>query len=249
MTRFREKVVVITGGSSGIGLAAAQLFVAEGAHVYITGRRQGELDAAVAAIGRHVTAVQADASLPADLQRLYRTVGDHHGRIDVVFANAGIVVGGAIGELTEAQYSRQFDTNVKGVLFTVQLALPLMAAGGAVVLNASISGSMGYPASSLYSASKAAVRSFARTWAVDLKDRGIRVNAVSPGPTETGVLEASGYTTDQVIEVKAQLASSIPMGRMGRAEEVARAVLFLASDDSSFITASELFVDGGIAQV
>lgn len=249
MTRFREKVVVITGGSSGIGLAAAQLFVAEGAHVYITGRRQGELDAAVAAIGRHVTAVQADASLPADLQRLYRTVGDHHGRIDVIFANAGIVVGGAIGELTEAQYSRQFDTNVKGVLFTVQLALPLMAAGGAVVLNASISGSMGYPASSLYSASKAAVRSFARTWAVDLKDRGIRVNAVSPGPTETGVLEASGYTTDQVIEVKAQLASSIPMGRMGRAEEVARAVLFLASDDSSFITASELFVDGGIAQV
>lgn len=249
MNRFQEKVVVITGGSSGIGLAAAKSFVAEGAHVYITGRRQGELDAAAAAIGHHVTAVQADASLPSDLQRLYRIVDDHHGRIDVVFANAGIVVGGALGNLTEEQYSRQFDVNVKGVLFTVQLALPLMAAGSAVVLNASISGSMGYPASSLYSASKAAVRSFARTWAVDLKDRGIRVNAVSPGPTETGVLEASGYTADRVIEVKAQLASSIPMGRMGRAEEVARAVLFLASDDSSFITASELFVDGGIAQV
>jgi NAD(P)-dependent dehydrogenase (short-subunit alcohol dehydrogenase family) len=249
MKRFHEKVVVITGGSSGIGLAAAKLFVAEGAHVYITGRRQAELDAAAAAIGHDVTAVQADSSIPADLQRLYRTVGDHHGRVDVVFANAGMVVSGAIGGLSEEQYGRQFDVNVKGVLFTVQLALPLMGAGGAIVLNASIVGSKGYAATSLYSASKAAVRSFARTWTIDLKDRGIRVNAVSPGPTETGVLEASGYTPEQISNAKSQLASAIPMGRMGRAEEVARAVLFLASDDSSFVTGSELFVDGGVAQV
>jgi NAD(P)-dependent dehydrogenase (short-subunit alcohol dehydrogenase family) len=249
MKRFQDKVVVVTGGSSGIGLAAAEQFVAEGAHVYITGRRQPELDAVAAAIGHNVTAVQADASVTADLERLYRMVGDRHGRVDVVFANAGMVVSGAIGDLSEEQYNRQFDVNVKGVLFTVQLALPLMSAGGAIVLNASIVASKGYPATSLYSASKAAVRSFARTWTIDLKDRGIRVNAVSPGPTETGVFEASGYTPEQIVQTKSQLASAVPMGRMGRAAEVARAVLFLASDDSSFVTGTELFVDGGIAQV
>jgi NAD(P)-dependent dehydrogenase (short-subunit alcohol dehydrogenase family) len=249
MKRFQDKVVVVTGGSSGIGLAAAEQFVAEGAHVYITGRRQHELDAAAAAIGHDVTAVQADASVTADLERLYRVVGDRHGRVDVVFANAGVVVSGAIGDLSEEQYNRQFDVNVKGVLFTVQLALPLMSAGGSIVLNASIVASKGYPATGLYSASKAAVRSFARTWTADLKDRGIRVNAVSPGPTETGVFEASGYTPEQIAQTKSQLAGAVPMGRMGRAEEVARAVLFLASDDSSFVTGTELFVDGGIAQV
>lgn len=249
MKRFEEKVVVITGGSSGIGLAAATLFAAEGAHVYITGRRQAELDAAVAATGQGVTAVQADSSIPADLQRLYQKISENHGRVDVVFANAGMVVSGGIGHLSEEQYNRQFDVNVKGVLFTVQLALPLMSSGGSIVLNASIVGSKGYAASSLYSASKAAVRSFARTWTVDLKDRGIRVNAVSPGPTETAVLEASGYSPAQIANAKSQLASAIPMGRMGRAEEIARAVLFLASDESSFVTGSELFVDGGVAQV
>lgn len=249
MHRFKDKVVVVTGGSSGIGLAAAELFVAEGAHVYITGRRQAELDLAAQAIGRNVSAVQADVTRIADLERLYETVRTHHGRVDVVFANAGSVVNGALGELTEAQYARQFDTNVKGLLFTVQLALPLMPRGGAIVLNGSIAGIMAFPASSLYSASKAAVRSFARSWTLDLKDRGIRVNVVSPGPTETNVLEASGFNDEQVRQAKDHLPTLIPLGRMARPAEVARAALFLASDEASFIAGSELFVDGGIAQV
>lgn len=249
MKRFQQKVAVITGGSSGIGLATAKLFAEEGAHVYITGRRQAELDAAASAIGPNVTAVQADASRLADLQRLYQQVRAEHARIDVVFANAGMVVGGALGELTEEQYDRQFDVNVKGVLFTVQEALPLMGAGGTVVLNASIAASVGYPGSSLYSASKAAVRSFARSWTADLKDRGIRVNAISPGPTETQVFEASGYTAEQAEATKQHLAASIPLGRMARAEEVARVVLFLASEDSSFMAGSEVVVDGGLTQV
>ena len=249
MNRFQDKVVLVTGGSSGIGLAAARQFVAEGAHVYITGRRQRELDEAAAAIGHAVTAVRADASSAADLERLYQTVRANHGRIDVVFANAGRVVMGALGEISEAQYAEQFDLNVKGVLFTVQMALPLMSKGGAIVLNASIATLKAYPGSSLYGASKAAVRAFARGWALDLKDRGIRVNAISPGPTETAVLEASGMNAEQVEQTKAHLASTIPLGRMGHADEVARATLFLASDDASFMTGSELFVDGGIAQV
>ncbi|WP_201315447.1 glucose 1-dehydrogenase [Dyella sp. EPa41] len=249
MKRFQQKVAVITGGSSGIGLATAKLFAEEGAHVYITGRRKAELDAAASAIGPNVTAVQADASRLADLQRLYQQVRAEHARIDVVFANAGMVVGGALGELTEEQYDRQFDVNVKGVLFTVQEALPLMGAGGTVVLNASIAASVGYPGSSLYSASKAAVRSFARSWTADLKDRGIRVNAISPGPTETQVFEASGYTAEQAEATKQHLAASIPLGRMARAEEVARVVLFLASEDSSFMAGSEVVVDGGLTQV
>lgn len=249
MHRFKDKVVIVTGGSSGIGLAAAQQFVAEGAHVYITGRRQAELDAAAASIGRNVSAVQADVTENGDLERLYDTVRSHHGRVDVVFANAGSVVSGSLGELTEAQYVRQFDTNVKGLLFTVQLALPLMPRGGAIVLNGSIAGIMAFPASSLYSASKAAVRSFARSWTLDLKERGIRVNVVSPGPTETHVLQASGFNDEQVRQAKDHLPSLIPLGRMARPDEVARGVLFLASDEASFIAGSELFVDGGIAQV
>lgn len=249
MKRFQQKVVIVTGGSSGIGLAAAKLFAEEGAHVYITGRRQAELDAAAAVVGPNVTAVQADASRLSDLQRLYQQVRAAHGRVDVVFANAGMVVGGAIGELTEEQYDKQFDVNVKGVLFTVQEALPLMGTGSTVVLNASIAASVGYPSSSLYSASKAAVRSFARSWTADLKDRGIRVNAISPGPTETQVFEASGYTAEQAEATKQHLAASIPLGRMARAEEVARVVLFLASEDSSFMAGSEVLVDGGLTQV
>lgn len=249
MKRFQQKVVVITGGSSGIGLASAKLFAEEGAHVYITGRRQAELDAAAEAIGPNVTAVQADASRVADLQRLYQQIRTQHGRVDVVFANAGMVVGGAIGELTEEHYDKQFDVNVKGVLFTVQEALPLMGAGSTVVLNASIAASVGYPDSSLYSASKAAVRAFARSWTADLKDRGIRVNAISPGPTETQVFEASGYTAEQTEATKHHLAASIPLGRMARADEVARVVLFLASQDSSFMAGSEVVVDGGLTQV
>lgn len=249
MKRFQDKVVVVTGGSSGIGLAAAEQFVAEGAFVYIVGRRQAELDAAVAAIGANVCGVQADVSNVEDLQRLYRTIGEKHGRVDVVFANAGFVVMGALGELTEAQYVQQFDANVKGVLFTVQLALPLMGPGGTIVLNSSIGASRAFASSSLYSASKAAVRSFARSWTLDLKDRGIRVNAISPGPTVTNVLKASGFSSDVEQQTKEHLASTIPLGRMADAHEVASGVLFLASNDSSFIAGSELFVDGGIAQV
>lgn len=249
MKRFQSKIVVVTGGSSGIGLAAAEQFVAEGAHVYITGRRQRELDLAVAAIGRNIDAVQADVSVTADLERLYRLVGERHGRVDVVFANAGYVEKGALGELTEEQYRSQFDVNVKGLLFTVQLALPLMAGGGTIVLNGSINSSKGFAASSLYSASKAAVRSFARSWTLDLKDRGIRVNVVSPGPTETNVLEAGGYTPEQIVRVKDHLANAIPLGRMAHASEIARSVLFLASAESSFTAGVELFVDGGLAQV
>jgi NAD(P)-dependent dehydrogenase (short-subunit alcohol dehydrogenase family) len=249
MKCFQDKVVVITGGSSGIGLSAAKLFVAEGAHVYITGRRRQELDLAAQAIGHNVTAVQADASVIADLERLYETVKTRFGRIDVVFANAGYVEKGALGELSQEQYHRQFDTNVKGVLFTVQLALPLMTSGGTIVLCGSMNGSKGFAASSLYNASKAALRSFARSWTVDLKQQGIRVNVVSPGPTHTNVLEASGYTPDQVTQVKDQLARAIPLGRMADPAEVARCVLFLASNDSSFVAGTELFVDGGYAQV
>lgn len=237
MKRFQNKIVVVTGGSSGIGLAAAEQFATEGAHVYITGRRQRELDLAVAAIGRNIDAVQADVSVTADLERLYRLVGERHGRVDVVFANAGYVEKGALGELTEEQYGSQFDVNVKGLLFTVQLALPLMAVGSTIVLNGSINSSKGFAASSLYSASKAAVRSFARSWTLDLKNRGIRVNVVSPGPTETNVLEAGGYTPEQIVQVKDYLANAIPLGRMAHASEVARSVLFLASTESSFIAA------------
>lgn len=249
MQRFIDKVVVITGGSSGIGLAAARQFAAEGAHVYIAGRRAAELDEAVASLGGRATAVQADVAKVEDLQRLYRTVQAAHGRVDVVFANAGLVVNGMLEDLTDEQYQRQFDVNVKGVLFTVQLALPLMGPGGTVVLNGSIAGIKAFPASSLYSASKAAVRAFARSWTLDLKGRGIRVNVVSPGPTETNVLQASGYTAEQVSQAKDHLAQAIPLGRMAQADEVARGVLFLASEDSSFMAGGELFVDGGIAQV
>lgn len=225
MQRFENKVVVVTGGSSGIGLAAARAFAAEGAHVYITGRRQHELDRAVASIGHNVSAVRADASITADLKKLYQAIEQNHGRIDVVFANAGYVEKGSLGELSEQQYIRQFDSNVKGVLFTVQL----MTAGGTIVLNGSINGSKGFAGSSLYSASKAAIRSFARSWTQDLRGRGIRVNVVSPGPTETNVLEASGYAPDQVTQARNQLAKAIPLGR--------------------FMAGSEMFVDGGMAQV
>jgi NAD(P)-dependent dehydrogenase (short-subunit alcohol dehydrogenase family) len=249
MKRFEDKVVVVTGGSSGIGLAAATQFVAEGAHVYITGRRQHELDLATQAIGSGAIAVQADVSVISDLERLYDRVKTGHGRVDVVFANAGFVEKGSLGELTEAQYQRQFDTNVKGVLFTVQLALPLMTTGGAIVLCGSIGGSKGFAGSSLYSATKAALRSFARSWTEDLKPRGIRVNVVSPGPTHTNVLEASGYAANDIPQIKDHLARAIPLGRMADPAEVARSVLFLASNDSSFVAGAELFVDGGYAQV
>ncbi len=241
MGKLDGKVAVITGGSLGIGLATAKLFVAEGAFVYITGRRQKELDAAVSQIGERVTAVQGDISNLADLDRLYATVKQRHGKIDVLFANAsnnGEFL--PLGMITEAQYESLFSVNVKGTIFSVQKALPLLQDGGAIVLAASIAAMAGAPAFSVYSATKAAVQSFARTWSVDLKGRKIRVNAVSPGAIQTPGLD--GMLND---EGKVALTAGLPINRVGKPEEVARAVLFLASDDSSYITGIELHVDGG----
>ncbi|HKN75098.1 MAG TPA: SDR family oxidoreductase [Candidatus Acidoferrum sp.] len=248
MSKHEGKVAVITGGNSGIGLATAQRLASEGAYVFITGRRQSELDAAIKLIGKNVTAVQGDVSNLADLDRLYATVKQQKGHIDILFANAGLGEFAPLGSITEAHYDKTFDVNVKGVLFTVQKALPLLVDGASVILNASIVSSKGMPAFSVYSATKAALRSFARTWTVDLKDRRIRVNAVSPGPIETPAVDRLAQTTggDQL---KAGLISGVPMGRMGTSDEIAKAVSFLASDDASFITGIELFVDGGMAQV
>jgi NAD(P)-dependent dehydrogenase (short-subunit alcohol dehydrogenase family) len=244
------KVAVITGGSSGLGLATARCFVEEGAFVFITGRRQKELDEAARSIGRNVNAVQGDMASLADIRRLYATVRERKGRIDILFANAGTGAFASLGQITEEHFDKQFDINVKGLLFTVQEALPLMQDGGAVVLNASIVSVTGSAAMSVYSASKAAVRSFARTWSVDLKERRIRVNAISPGIIPTpGYNTSLGMSSEQVEQYVASAIPSIPLGRAGTPGEIARAVLFLASDDSSYITGIELFVDGGMTQV
>jgi NAD(P)-dependent dehydrogenase (short-subunit alcohol dehydrogenase family) len=249
MNKLEGKVAVITGGSTGIGLATAQRFVCEGAHVFITGRRQSELDSAVQQIGKNVTGVQGDASNLADLDRLYAVVKEQKGHIDILFANAGIGEYGALGSITEEQFDRVFGVNVKGVLFSVQKALPLFRDGGSIILNASVASLKGLPAFSVYSATKAALRSFARTWTTDLKDRKIRVNVVSPGPIDTPIYESHGETKEESEQTKARFASFVPMGRMGTADEIAKAALFLASDDSSFVTGTELFVDGGMGQV
>ena len=242
MNKLEGKVAVITGASLGIGLATARRFVLEGAYVYITGRRQRELDAAVRQIGKNVTAIQGDVSQLADLDRLYATVRRQHGHIDVVFANAGIGEEfGPLGEISEAHFDNMFNINVKGLLFTVQKALPLLQDGGSIILTASINSIKVLPGSSVYSATKAAVRSFARSWTLDLQARQIRVNAISPGLTDTPM------TSNE--ELKASILPTIPLGRWGDPDEIAKAVVFLASDDSSFITGIELFVDGGQAQV
>jgi NAD(P)-dependent dehydrogenase (short-subunit alcohol dehydrogenase family) len=240
--KLQGKVAVITGGTSGIGLAAGKLFVREGAYVFITGRRQKELDAAVQAIGSNVTGVQGDIAKLAGLDRLYQAVKTK-GRIDVVFANAGVAEFAPLGKITEEHFDKLFDTNVKGTLFTVQKALPLMNDGGSIILNGSVASVKGTPAFGVYGATKAALRSFVRTWTSDLKDRHIRSNVVSPGPTDTPIVD--GQPEDTI----ARIVSTIPMGRMGDADEIAKTALFLASDDSSFVTGIELFVDGGRAQV
>ncbi len=250
MGKLAGKVAVITGGSSGIGLATARQFVDQGAYVFIMGRRQSELDAAVAQIGKCVTAVAGDVTNTADLDRLYEIVKREKGRINVLFANAGISTPRApLGEIREQDFDKIFDINVKALLFTVQKALPLIADGGSILLNASVVASKGLPTTSVYSASKAAVRSFARTWTMDLKARKIRVNAISPGPTDTPLLSPAGQSEEQTRQRKEMLVASVPLGRLGLADEIAQAAVFLASDDSSFITGSELFVDGGTAQV
>lgn len=247
--RLDGKIAVITGGSSGIGLATAQRFVEEGAYVFITGRRQSELDKAVQQIRKNVIGVQGDVSDLRDLDRLYKTIKHQKGHIDILFANAGVAEFAPLGKVTETHFDRIFSVNVKGVLFTVQKALPLFRDSGSIILNASIGGSKGEEGFSVYGATKSAIRSFARSWTVDLKRRKIRVNAVSPGPIDTPMFRSTGQNEDETEQVKRYIASTIPLGRMGDPEEIASAVSFLASDDSSFVTGIELFVDGGIAQI
>ena len=247
--KLEGKVAVVPGGNSGIGLATAKRFVAEGAYIFITGRRQAELDAAVKKIGENVAGVQGDVAKLADLDRLYATVKAKKGRIDILFANAGIGELAPLGAITEEHFDKTFNTNVKGLLFTVQKALPLLPDAASIILNASIVASTGNPAFSVYSATKAAVRSFARTWILDLKERKIRVNAISPGPINTPGLDGLGQTAGVGDQLKESLLASVPMGRIGTPDEIAKAVVFLASDDSSFVTGTELFVDGGAAQI
>lgn len=248
-TRLADKVALITGGSSGIGLATAQRFLREGAHVFITGRRPAELEAAAHLLGPNATAIRADVTDLADLDRLYAAIKTQKGRLDILFANAGGGSLAPLGEITEAHYDRIFGTNVRGLLFTVQKALPLMPSGSSIVLNASIASIKGTPAFSVYSATKAAVRSFARSWAVDLKGRGIRVNAVSPGTVPTPAYDLMGLSPEQVQQFVDGQIQAIPLGRVGSPDEIAAAVAFLAADDSSFVNGIELFVDGGMAQI
>jgi len=247
--KLEGKVAVVTGGNSGIGLATAQRFAAEGAHVYITGRRQAELDEAVRQVGKHVTGVQGDVSNLGDLDRLFAQIEREKGKLDVVFANAGVAKVAPFGTITEEFYESIFNVNVKGLLFTVQKALPLLPDGASIILNASISTSKGLPTNSVYAATKAAVRSFARTWTTDLKERRIRVNAVSPGPIDTPGLNNLLASSEAGLQRRKMISSTVPLGRLGTPDEIARAVVFLASDDSSYVTGIELFVDGGIAQV
>lgn len=250
MGKLDGKIAVVTGGSAGIGLATARMFAEAGAHVYITGRRREALDAAAVEIGANVTAVQADSAKVADLERLFAQVKTEKGRLDVLFVNAG---GGELipfGTVTEAQFDGTFDRNVKGVFFTVQTALPILADGASVILIGSTAGSMGAEAFSVYGASKAAVRNFARSWILDLKESGIRVNTLSPGPIRTDALVGlAGPGKEQQQALLDHMAGLVPLGRVGEPEEVAKAALFLASDDSSYVNGAELFVDGGRAQI
>jgi NAD(P)-dependent dehydrogenase (short-subunit alcohol dehydrogenase family) len=247
--KLAGKIALVTGGSTGIGLGTAKRFAAEGAFVFITGRRQSELDAAVASIGSSAIGIQGDVSNLADLDKLFAQIKQKKGRLDVLFANAGGGEFAPLGQITEAHFDKTFDINVKGLLFTVQKGLPLMPDGASIILNASIVSIKGMEAFSVYSATKAAVRSFARSWTIDLKARKIRVNALSPGPIDTPGLSGLAPTEEAVLHIKATLAGSVPLGRLGTSDEIGKAAVFLASDDSSFITGIELFVDGGMAQI
>jgi len=250
MKKLEGKVAVITGGSSGIGLATAKRFVDEGAHVVITGRREKELKEAAASIKTNVTTVVGDVSRLEDLDLLYAVVKEKHGHIDILFANAGAGTIAPLAAATEAHFDQTFDVNVKGVFFTVQKALPLLKDGGSIILTSSVSNVLGLPGFTAYAASKAAVRNFARGWTLELKDRKIRVNCMSPGAIDTPALATTaGLTAEQVEQAVAQFTTQIPMGRRGKPEEIAAAVTFLASDESSYITGVDLAVDGGMAQV
>jgi NAD(P)-dependent dehydrogenase (short-subunit alcohol dehydrogenase family) len=247
--KLSGKIALVTGGNSGIGLATAKRFVAEGAHVFITGRRQAELDAAAKELGDNASAVRSDVANLADLDRLFDTIKQQKGRLDILFANAGGGSLAQLGQITEEHFDKIFNTNVRGLLFTVQKALPLMPPGSSIILNASTTTIKGTPAFSVYSATKAAVRSFARNWTLDLKERKIRVNAISPGLVPTPGYDLLGLTKDQVQGFVDVQLTNIPLGRVGTTDEIAKAVVFLASDDSSFVNGIELFVDGGMAQI
>ena len=251
MGKLDGKIALITGGSEGIGFATAKEFLTEGAeHVYITGRRQQALDDAIKQLdSKHVTAVQADASSMADLDKVYEVIKKQHGRLDILFANAGILDLATLNEVNEAHFDKLININVKGVLFTVQKALPIFTDGGSIILNGSVGSCKGNPIAGVYCATKAAVRSFARCWTVDLKERQIRVNVVSPGPIETPMLRGHGQEEERMNAFADLAAASTVMNRVGRPDELAKAVVFLASSDSSYITGIELFVDGGLAQV
>jgi NAD(P)-dependent dehydrogenase (short-subunit alcohol dehydrogenase family) len=240
---LENKVAVVTGGSAGIGLGVAKRFVAEGAQVFISGRRQSELDKAVAAIGGKVSAVRGDTSNLGDIDRIYQTVKDKAGRIDVLFVNAGFYEFGKFGEISEEHFDKTFNTNVRGLLFTVQKALPLLSQGSSVILVGSIASIKGFGAFSVYNATKAAVRSFARTWIMDLKGRGIRVNVLSPGHIDT-----PGLSVLMTNEQKAGVLANVPLGRLGTPDDMGSTAVFLASDDSSYVNGIELFADGGVAQ-
>lgn len=249
MGRLAGKVALVTGGNSGIGFATAKRFAEEGAAVIITGRRQKELDDAARTIGKGVLAVQGDVSNLQDLDRLMSCIKDKHRALDIIFANAGWGSFMPLAEVSEELFDKHFDINVKGLFFTVQKALPIMRDGGSIILNASVAAQLGMEAFSVYSATKAAVRSFARTWTMDLKARKIRVNSLSPGPIETPIFGKMGLSQAQADQFGSAISSQVPMGRMGTPDEVANAVLFLASDESSYVTGVDLCVDGGIAQV
>jgi NAD(P)-dependent dehydrogenase (short-subunit alcohol dehydrogenase family) len=249
MSKLAGKVALVTGGNSGIGLATAKRFFAEGAKVFISGRRQAQLDSAVREIGAGVVAIQSDISNLADLDRMFATIREHSGRLDILFANAGLGEFVPLGQITEAHFDKTFDVNVKGTVFTVQKALPLMGDGGTIVINGSMVSIMGFPAFSVYAATKAALRSFARTWSVDLKGRGIRINVVSPGTVITPGYKNGGLSDAQIDQIKESVAATAPIGRVGTSDEIANAVVFLASDESSYMTGADLFVDGGAAQV
>lgn len=250
MTALQGKVALVTGGSSGLGLATAQRFAAEGSRVFVTGRRKPELDSAVAQIGGNAVGFQGDIAKLDDLDRLYATIREEAGRLDVLFANAGVGGFAPIGQVSEDHFDQIFGVNVRGTLFTVQKALPLMPDGAAIVINGSMVSIQGVPAFGVYAATKAALRSFARTWSVDLKARRIRVNVVSPGTVVTpGYKNSLGLDDGQIAAMDAQAAEAAPLGRAGTADEIAKAVLFLASDQSSYVTGIELFVDGGASQI
>jgi NAD(P)-dependent dehydrogenase (short-subunit alcohol dehydrogenase family) len=249
MGKLDGKIALVTGGNGGIGLATAKQFVSEGAYVFITGRRDAQLAAAVREIGKNVTGVQGDVSNLSDLDRLFAQIKLEQGKLHIVFANAGVARYAPFGTITEEFFDSIFNIDVKGVLFTVQKALPLLLDGASIILNSSIVGSKGFSANSTYSATKAALRSFARTWTTDLKIRHIRVNAVSPGSIDTPGLNTLLASSDTGQQRKKMIADSVPLGRFGTPDEIAKAVVFLASDDSSYITGTELFVDGGFAQV